>query len=61
MDLTDTCSQRSQKEDIPNDLVYGTQSLLTLETAHEKSLASTLGLTEQQIRIKKELFLLLIK
>ena len=32
MDLADACSQRSQKEDVPNDLVYRTQSLLTLGT-----------------------------
>ena len=32
VDLADVCSQRSQKEDVPNDLVYRTQSLLTLGT-----------------------------
>ena len=32
VDLADGCSQRSQKEDVPNDLVYRTQSLLTLGT-----------------------------
>ena len=32
VDLADACSQRSQKEDVPNDLVYRTQSLLTLGT-----------------------------
>jgi len=32
VDLADACSKRSQKEDVPNDLVYRTQSLLTLGT-----------------------------
>ena len=32
VDLADVCSQRSQKEDGPNDLVYRTQPLLKLVT-----------------------------